>query len=328
METRALTRSAILAAVLVILGMVMLGTGIGYSLYVDGIVPIMMVMIYLCCGFKFAVLAAVDALLMTFFGLGNFVGSILMSQGVLIGMCCGLLLPGNRSVMDDLIIASLMGAVLMLIIDFYFATFIGYSLLDELPNVFSEGLLPQEVLTTVFYMSVASVPIGSMLLVYIGSLWFGHRLKVLNKNGHRKYQQLRYFKRLRPYICCSPEIAWGATLLSIVTCLLLGKVQGSYMKALIFCTLIICVYFLMLDGMMLWTDWLGNVKGQVGLTRGFPLLVILGLCMNWVVMIVVIVGGSLIIDLKYQVRRQKYGYLQQMTFIQKRPLQVMTSILR
>lgn len=181
-ETRKLTQGALLSAIQIVLGLSFISTGVGYSFYMAIILPIMMSMIYLRCGFKIGLLAGVNTLLIIFFSFGNLVSTV--------------------------------------------------------------------------YMSIASVPITSVLITYIGSLFLGHRLGFLNTEGKHKYQLLHRYKVLYPYSYHSRKMSCLA-ITGMLGCLFIWSLaKGRYLKALVASSGIILLYFVLMDFMKLLDQYL------------------------------------------------------------------------
>lgn len=91
-ETRKLTEGALLSALQVVLGMIFVLSGVGYGVYMEMILPIMMAMIYLRCGLKTSILAGINTLLIVTFALGDLVSVVYMSQALVFGLLCGVLI--------------------------------------------------------------------------------------------------------------------------------------------------------------------------------------------------------------------------------------------
>lgn len=259
-ETRKLTEGALLLAIQIVLGIVFISTGVGYSFYMDILLPIMMSMIYLRCGFKIGLLAGFNTLLIIIFGFGNIVSAVYMSQSLIFGLLCGILIKGKNNLQDDLMLASLIGCIFLLVIDFLTARLTGISLLD------SEGIdemiqyfVPEraeQITQVIFYMSIASVPVASVLIAYIGSLLLGHRLGFLNTEGKNKYQLLHHYRVLYPYNYHTRKMSCLAITGMLGCAFLWPFAREGYVKAFVASSGIILLYFVLMDFMKLIDQYL------------------------------------------------------------------------
>lgn len=264
METRKLTEGALLSAMQVVLGMIFILAGVGYGLYMEIILPVMMVVIYLRCGLKTGILAGINTLLMIIFALGDLVSAVYMSQALVLGFLCGVMIKGENSVQDDLLLASLIGCAFLLILDFLTAGLIGVSLLDsegldEMIQYFGPEHVKQ-ITQAIFYMSIATVPISFVLITYVGSLFVGYRLRLLKGVSKQKYRLLRHYKVLYAYSYHSRKISCLA-ILGILLCVFLWPfTRGNYLKAFIASSGIILLYFVLMDFMKLIVQFLVETK--------------------------------------------------------------------
>lgn len=250
MQTKQLTESAILSAVLIMLSAVFLGTGIGYGFYLDNVVPILIGLIYMRCGLKWSGLAALNSIVITFFVLGRIGGSIWMIQGVLIGLITGHVIMKGRAVLDDLMMASVVGCIIMIVIDCFFSGILGVSILEQIS--LQELGLPVDFISpklqeVALYLGVAALPIGTVIITYIGLLILGNRLRLLGKGGHKKYQVIRGFMKYKPYMYLTDKI-------SIIAVIYLGAcavcqpiLTGTYLRAFCMASQYIVLYFLLSD---------------------------------------------------------------------------------
>ena len=54
-----MTEAAMLSAAFVVLSVIFIGTGMGYLGYIDFIVPVLIAVIYLRCGFRYTILSSI-----------------------------------------------------------------------------------------------------------------------------------------------------------------------------------------------------------------------------------------------------------------------------
>lgn len=206
-----------LSALFVVMTIIAITTGIAYSLYLDMVVPIIISLIYLRCGFKYTVLSAITSLLIIVLGLGDIISGIWMSQSILLGFICGIFIQKEGSVIDNIVYCSILGCILMIFIDIYFSTLTGYSFIKE-----SEGygvrlsnwaINPQ----VIIYILVACLPAGTVVITYFGTMVLGNKLNLLNQYGKNKFMLIKNFRKYSYYICCSRKItAIGVTYLAVL----------------------------------------------------------------------------------------------------------------
>lgn len=272
METIKLTEGALLSALQVVIGLILLPTGIGYSLYMELLLPITMTVIYLKCGAKIGGLAAFNTVILITFCFGNLVGAVYMMQALGFGFLCGWLIQRKGCFQDDLMIASLIGCIFLLVLDKFTATLVGYSLLNSagLDDMFTV-LLPngtKEMFEVVFYMSIAVVPIAAVMMTYVGGLFLGHRMGLLRGEALQKYQIVRQFKVLFPHSYHSRKAIYKATVGMIVCFFLWPYAVEGYSKAILATCGLVLLYFVLTDLMKLMAQYLvdsGKHSGIVSL---------------------------------------------------------------
>ncbi len=166
-----------MSAIFVVVTIISVGSGIGYGIYLDYIVPLFYFIIYLKCGSKYTVLSAMSGLMIVFAVLGNPGTAIWASQGIILGILCGILSEKKTSLMDDLLLGTLIGSIIMVFIDIYASKLIGYSFIQDFKetisymakymtkNVPSFSNFPPEFIqsyfSTVFYVSITLIPLGT-----------------------------------------------------------------------------------------------------------------------------------------------------------------------
>ncbi|MEG2289715.1 MAG: DUF2232 domain-containing protein [Clostridium sp.] len=206
MKTREMTEAAMLSALFVVMSVIAITTGIGYSLYLDMVVPIIIGLIYLRCGFKYAVLSAITSLLIIILGLGDMISAIWMSQSVLLGFMCGIFIEKDTPGIDDIVYCSIFGCVLMIFIDIYFSALTGISFIKEAQGyaayLANEFIKPQ----VIVYSLVACLPVGTVAVTYVGILVLGNKLKLLKQYGKRKFTIVKNFRKYGYYLCSSKSL--------------------------------------------------------------------------------------------------------------------------
>ena len=164
-DTKKMTEAALMSALFVVGTIFFVSTGLGYTCYLDFIVPIFFVVICLKCYFKYSVLSGVTSLVIVGLVLGNIGTAIWASQSVILGIICGVLLQNNTTIMVDLVYGSILSVLLMVFIDIYASKLIGYSFMQEFKG-YIKLVNNKEVANTIYYLLIAMFPCGMMFSVY------------------------------------------------------------------------------------------------------------------------------------------------------------------
>ena len=69
------------------------------------------------------------------------------------------------------------------------------------PNI----LLPEYYSSLVIYLSIATIPVGTVIAVYLGAMFLGNKLRILDKNTKRKFNIIKQFNKYGAFLCCSKE---------------------------------------------------------------------------------------------------------------------------
>ncbi|MBP3888747.1 MAG: hypothetical protein J6F30_14050 [Cellulosilyticum sp.] len=309
MKTKHITEGGILSALQIVLGLILIPTGIGYSLYVEMILPITMALIYLRCGRKISMIAGFNTLLLVAFGFGNIGIAVYAFQGLGIGFLTGYVLEKNQGVQDDLILESLMGCLFVLILDLLTAHILGYSLLDD--DGITEMVLEMipgadaNIIQSVYYLSIASVPVAAVLVSYIGTIVLGYRLGLRQTIIKEKYHFMKYYKELVPFSYQGKRMAKYTLLGLIINGMLWPYVSQSYLKAWIACSSAILAYFSLMDLSKLIGQFIVERYKRPILLLGYH-FVLLYAFLNafwWTCWSILIIGT--IIDLKTSIREEQ-----------------------
>ena len=127
MKTKELTYGGMLSALIVALTLFVRVTGIGYTTYLDFLLPIIIGTITLLCGFKCAGLCSGISALIIFMGMGDLPTALWMLQSTVIGLICGKAIMRNSTIMDDLLSCAIYGAIIIIFIDLYGEVILGGS---------------------------------------------------------------------------------------------------------------------------------------------------------------------------------------------------------
>ena len=132
MDTQKLTYGGMLSALIVAMTVCVTLTGVGYTLFLDIGLPIMIGLIYFKCEFKYTSICAFISLAIIFFGLGQFATAIWMFQGMMIGLICGQSIDRPSTIMDDFLNCAVSSSFIIIFIDIYCEKILGMSLMKEL----------------------------------------------------------------------------------------------------------------------------------------------------------------------------------------------------
>lgn len=308
METKRMTEGGILSAIQIVLGLILIPTGIGYSLYVEIVLPITMALMYLRCGRRVSIIAGMNTLFLLTFGFANIGLAVYAFQSLGIGFLTGYILEKNQSVQDDLLVESLIGCLFVLILDLLTANILGYSLLDD--DGITEMILEMipgadaSMIQIFYYLSIASVPVAAVLMTYIGSIILGKRLGLKQATIAEKYAFIKYYKQLVPFMYQGKKLARYTLIGLVINLMLWPYVSQPYLKAWIACSSAIFAYFGLMDlskliGQFIVEHW------QRPLLLVYHLVLLGGLfkAFKWTCCSIVVVGS--LIDLKTSIREEQ-----------------------
>lgn len=323
METKNITYSAVFSAIFIILSIIAISTGIAYTLFLDIIVPIYICIVFFKLDRKYTILMALASLLIVFFILGDVVSAIWMIQGMAIGFICTLFINKNSYIFDDFLYASIMATFIIIFIDIYFSTLTGYSMIkdsEEILKTFISTMnsinpslvLPEYFSSLVIYISVATVPVGTVIIVYLGTMIIGSKLNILDKNTRRKYNIIKGFKNYGALLCCS-ENAYRFSLIYILITECIKKfninISMDYIRVVIMSGEIICLYFIVKDSISFFTKYIMIKNKSKALYNISFILSMYLLLVNFKVMLVFLVISSCIINRKMNLREKQIKVL-------------------
>ncbi|WP_454052363.1 hypothetical protein [Clostridium sp. Marseille-Q7071] len=205
-KTKDMVEAAMLSALFVVLSVIAIGTGIGYSLYLDILVPLIISLIYLKCGFKYTALSAITSLTIIILGIGNIGAGIWMSQSMILGLMCSIFIEKDGQIIDDMGYCSIFACILMIFIDIYFSKLIGYSFIKEFEGYANSWSFKYIKPQVILYVLIACVPAGTVVVTYLGTLVLGNKLKLLNEYGNEKFKLIKNYRKVGYYMCCSKNI--------------------------------------------------------------------------------------------------------------------------
>ena len=324
-KTKKLTEASLLTAIFVVVTIISVGSGIGYGIYLDYIVPLFYFIIYLKCGSKYTVLSAVSGLTIVFVVLGNPGTAIWASQGIILGILCGILSEKKTSLMDDLLLGTLIGSIIMIFIDIYASKLIGYSFIQDFKetiaymakymtkNVPAFNNFPPEFIqnyfSTVLYVSITLIPLGTVVGVYIIGLFAGKRLNILKGETKKKYNIIRHFGTFSRMTYCSRNLFYLLVIYTMSFSLMNKygiKTNMAYIDTIMNCFYYSGLYFLIRDSVAGIQGYMLSKGKSMGQVRLFTLLYLFMLISYFWVAAILAIIYFMTIDMKYGLR-EIYG---------------------
>lgn len=208
METKKMTEAAIISALFVVCSIFAITTGLLYSLYLDLIVPIFIVIIYLRCDIKYTMLAIITCLFIVGLVIGDIGSAIWMSQSMIIGLMCGYVIPKKSKILDDILCLSIFACFIIVLIDIYCSNLIGFSFINDTKDMMKPLNLSKSAEDVIFYLMIAVLPLGTTIMTYLGSLFVGDRLKCLSGSGKDKIYIIKNIRKYGSYIYCSMNLIY------------------------------------------------------------------------------------------------------------------------
>lgn len=303
-STKKLTEAALLTSLFIVITIVALGTGIGYAIYLDFAVPVFFCIICLKCDFKYTVLSSISSLLIVSLVLGNIGTAIWMSQSIILGILCGVLLSKSTTIIDDFVCGSIAGVVLMVFIDIYASALIGYSFMEEFQG-YANMLNSKKHIDLVYYIFIALLPMGTIFSVYFLSLLLGKKLNILKDNSRNKLYMMKNFKACGRYICCSKKVFYSCAIyIGLIEYLnLIGiNIGQTYIKTILISSEYVCLYFVIRDALILIQNYI-LLKYNKGLyLRIFSLVAIFSLVFFFRITTIFLIILNIILDKKIDIR--------------------------
>ena len=312
MDTRKLTESAMLSALFVVAGIFFISSVIGYQIYLDLVVPILITLIYLRCDFKYTLMSAITSLVLITFVFGNPAIGIWMLQNITIGFLCGFLITRESRLFDDIFYCSLFAAVILVFVDVFFSGIIGYSFISEAQGylVYIEG--SEALKEVIFYLILAALPLGTVIMTYLGGLFLGKKLRLLNENGLRKFLYVRKFKRYGNLQYCSEKTIF-AGIIYVAFMKLIGRnnifFKFTYLKTVLITMEYIILYFILKDSYSLVCNFIYKVSGKGGIVMIFQMAALYSLVCYFTVTALILTIGGLVIDKRFKVRENSDKFL-------------------
>lgn len=312
MKTKKLTESAMLSALFVVSSMMAIYTGIAYTLYLDMIVPLFICLIFMRLDFKYTLLSSITSLLIVTLAVGDVASAIWMSQGIIMGLICGYFIRRKGTIFDDLFYSAILGTFVMVLIDIYFSKLTGYSFMKEFDSYKEMFPLTGEYMEVAFNIFVATMPIGTILISYIGALFIGKKLRILNENCNEKYMIVKNFKKYGSYICCSKDTYYfGIVYLILIEILKLTGFEFKfvYFKTVIMAIRVVVIYFVLKDSFTFVIRGLSTKVKSNSVSQLIWLGVLYMLLVDFKATFIILVVGSLVINYSMKLRESQINML-------------------
>lgn len=308
MKTKKLTESAMLAALFIVISIVTLGTGIAYSIYLDIAVPIIISLIYLKCDFKYTILSTITSISIIIMVIGDVYSALFMIQGVLIGIVVAKTLKNKGTIFDDIIICGVLASIVMVFIDVYFSTLIGVSFIKEFREYASNIQINNMTKDILVNISVVLLPMGTVFVTYIGTLFLGNKLNLLNTNAKAKYKIVSNFKKYGGFICCSEKTIFIA-IMYIILFIFLEKiglsVKFEYINIIIQIIGYIFIYFIVEDSYSFISKYIYKISKSKSLLMVIQFIMVVSLFINFEVTLYALIILNFLINKKFNFRQDK-----------------------
>lgn len=305
-NTRKLTESAMLSALLVAGSILFLTSPIGYSIFLDIGVPIFITLTYLRCDFKYTLMSTITSLILVAFMFGNAAFGIWMIQSILIGFICGFLISKDTLLYDDLFYCSIFAAIVLIFVDIFFSGILGYSFITEAQDYLKYIPSDSNIKEVIFYILIAAMPLGTIIMTYVVSILLAKKLRLLNNNGKIKYLFIRKFKKFGSLQYCSLKTTYiGIVYLILIK--IIGKnnilFEINYLKILLTTVEYVTAYFLIKDSYTIICGFVYKISKSRPILMLFQLLTIYSLISYFVITEVIIIAASILIDKKFSIRK-------------------------
>lgn len=315
-SVKKLTEAAILSSAFIIITMIALSTGLAYGLYLDFIVPIIFVLIYFRCEFKYTLMCGISSVILILLVLGNFPAAILVSQSFLLGLLCGYLIMKSSDIFDDLFLGAIVGVIFMVLVDIYARNIIGYSFMEEFQgyvDYFNKSALLGNLkinLQMIYYLLIAIFPFGMVFSVYFLALMCGKRLRILNENGKRKYFMMRSIRNYSNFMCMKKEYFYYALAYVLLVELLKFSnmnISNVYLNTIITCAQYLSCYFIFRDTHILIGNYINIKYKKKGLSLLYLVVTLILFFNMFKIAFLIYVTVSILMDKKFNLReKQQY----------------------
>lgn len=240
-DTKNLTKASLLSSLFIIITLIFVSTSIGCSFYLDFIASTYYALVYLSCKMKYTILSAITSLLIILLVLGNIAIFIWASQSIILGIICAYFISKDTTILDDIVISSIFGIIVMVFIDIYFSKIIGYSFINE-----AKIIVESYNIENILYLVIATVPLGTILSIFISTFFVADKLNFLKGHAKRKLLTLKNIKVTLKFMCCSNNLYY-AMIIFIIFVEILNYYEIYIFKTFFMASKYVCIYFVLRD---------------------------------------------------------------------------------
>lgn len=168
----------------------------------------------------------------------------------------------------------------------------------------------------IFNIFVATIPISTILIVYVGALFIGKKLNILNKYTNEKYMIIRNFRRYGSYICCSKKTyLFGIAYLVLFEELkYLGfNFNFVYFKTVVMAIRVVIIYFVLKDSFSFVIRGVASKLKSKGTAQLIWLISLYMLLLNFKFTFIILVILSLLINYFMKLREIQINMLEKLT---------------
>ena len=306
-STKKMAESSIVTSIAIIGIIISVSTGFGYAIYIDFIIPVFFSIIYLRNGLKYSILSSVSLVLIVSLVLGNIGTGIWASQSIILGITCGILLNRDSSIIDDLVIGSLISIIIMLFIDIYASKLIGYSFISEFKQYMSY-IKVSEIAYVVYYMLIALFPAGMIFSIYLLTLILSKKINILENNYKKKYLTIINFKSIGNFVGCSKEMFYGCVVVVLSIKILLEinlVIDNVYINTLIHSSRYLCYYFIIRDSYTCLQNYIISKYKKILYARILSILCLIMLLVAFDITVISLIIVNIVLDYKIKIRKKQ-----------------------
>lgn len=310
-KTKSLTEAALLSSLFIVSTVAAIGTGLGYGIYLDFIVPIFFCIVSSKCELKYTILSGISSFSIIFLVIGNPGAAILTSQGIVLGIICGYVMKRKSNLLDDIVLASIFGIVIMVFIDIYASVLTGYSFMKEFEGYVN--LIPYKDLVNVaYYLMIGIFPFGMVFSIYYLSLILGKRLNIVRGNARTKLYIMNNFRNCGRLICCSKKVFYTCLAYIIIVeivNLLHIDVRNTYIKTIMISSQYICYYFVIRDSYSSIQNFIMSKYKKISYVRILLIAVTVSLILFFKLSAFILITFNIFLNKKIKIRLQQIQIL-------------------
>lgn len=306
MDVKKFTEASILSSVFVVLNTLCISIGLGYLGYIDFVVPAFAGIILLKCDFKYTIMSCISSLILIIFVVGDLPSGIMTIQNMILGIIIAHFIKKDESIFDDLFFSSIAACIIMIFVDINFSIITGYSFLKE--SISYIDLIPSTYdyyKDVIFYLNVACIPLGTVIMGYIIILLLAKKMKIINESVVNKSNLLKNLKSHGQFISFSRQVVYCG-ISGVVTILFInGHIlydKYSYSKILLTSIQYIMLLFILQDSVSIITKTVYRITNFRGLTLAVQLFLLYMLFFFFKFASIIIIFLNLYLDYKYRIK--------------------------